>query len=181
MEKIECKFEFQLPIVHRMIFLSFKKRNDHANKISTFAAMAKQKKHTLTFEQTFDFDMVGICSHHSDYRLAWGINQCLTIQLSRCEEDYIVTNKKGEAVSSHSMYEFADEENRLDYFLVKNKMHGNYLIPEKPSVDFFLFLCDNIAIDIEQLMKQLKEVSSILGVFPFEPEDIHSAEYLVFR
>ena len=161
-----------------MITLSFIKRNNQANKISTFARMAKQKKYTLTFEQTFDFDMVGICSHHSDYRLAWGINKCLTIHLSRCEEDYIVTNKKGEAVS---MYEFADEENRLDYFLVKNKMHGNYLIPEKPSIDFFLFLCDNVTIDIEQLTKQLKEVTSVLGVFPFEPEDIDSAEYLVFR
>ena len=113
--------------------------------------------------------------------MAWGINECLTIRLSRCEEDYIVTNKKGEAVSSHSMYEFADEENRLDYFLVKNKMHGNYLIPEKPSIDYFLFLCDNCAIDISELTKQLKVVKSILGVYPFEPEEIDSAEYLVFR
>ncbi|MDG1331822.1 MAG: IPExxxVDY family protein [Crocinitomicaceae bacterium] len=143
--------------------------------------MAKQKKYTLTFEQEFDFDMVGICSHHSDYRLAWGINECLTIKLCRCEEDYVVTNKKGEAVSSHSMYEFADEENRLDYFLVKNKMHGNYLIPEKPSIDYFLFLCDNFAVNISELTKQLKEVKSILGVYPFEPEEIDSAEYLVFR
>lgn len=161
--------------------LSFKECNNQANKISTFALMAKQKKYTLTFEQEFDFDMVGLCSHHSDYRLAWGINECLTIQLSRCEEDYIITNKKGETVSSHSMYEFADEENRLDYFLVKNKIHGNYLIPEKPSIDYFLFLCDNSAVDIEQLTKQLKEVKSILGVFPFDPEEIDSAEYLVFR
>ena len=155
--------------------------NNKVDKLSTFALMAKQKKYTLAFEQTFDFDMVGICSHHSDYRLAWGINECLTIQLSRCEEDYIVTNKKGEAVSSHSMYEFADEENRLDYFLVKNKTHGNYLIPEKPSIDFFLFLCDNCAIEISELTKQLKTVKSVLGVYPFEPEEIDSAEYLVFR
>lgn len=79
------------------------------------------------------------------------------------------------------MYEFADEENRLDYFLVKNKMHGNYLIPEKPSIDFFLFLCDNAAIKIDDLTKQLKSVPSILGVYPFDPEEIDSAEYLVFK
>lgn len=164
-----------------MITLSFKEGNNTVNKISTFAVMAKQKKYTLTFEQTFDFDMIGICSHHSDYRLAWGINQTLAIHLSRCEEDYIVTNKKGEAISAHSMYEFADEENRLDYFLIKNKMLGNYLIPEKPSIDFFLFLCDNAAIEMEDLTKQLKSVSSILGVYPFDPEEIDSAEYLVFK
>jgi hypothetical protein len=143
--------------------------------------MAKQKKHTLAFEQMFDFDMVGICSHHSDYRLAWGINQCLNIQLNRCVEDYVVTNKKGEAVSSHSMYEFFDEENRMDYFLVKNKVQGNYLIPEKPAIDFFLFLCDNTAVEIDDLSKQLKTISSVLGVYPFDPEEIDSAEYLVFR
>ncbi|MFT5860892.1 MAG: hypothetical protein ACI865_003008 [Flavobacteriaceae bacterium] len=143
--------------------------------------MAKPKKHTLTFEQVFNFDMIGISSHHSDYRLAWGINQSLRIRLTKCEEEYVVTNRKGEVVSTHSMYEYEDQENRLDYFMVKNKCQGNFLIPEKPSMDFFLFLCDNYAVDIELLTQGLKEVSSILGVFPFDPEEISSAENLVFN
>lgn len=143
--------------------------------------MARPKKHTLSLDQVYNFDMVGICSHHSDYRLAWGINQTLSIQLCKCEEDYLVTNRKGEMVSSHSMYEFRDEENRLDYFLIKNKHQGKYLIQEKPSIDFFLFLCDNCAIEITELMQQLKTVSSILGVYDFDPEELTSCENLVFN
>lgn len=143
--------------------------------------MAKPKKHTLTFEQVFNFDMIGISSHHSDYRLAWGINQTLRIQLTKCEEEYVITNRKGEVVSTHSMYEYEDLDNRLDYFMVKNKCQGNFLIPEKPSMDFFLFLCDNCAVDIEILTQDLKSVASILGVFPFDPEEISSAENLVFN
>tara|TARA_Y100000385_G_scaffold52919_1_gene50180 strand:+ start:649 stop:1083 length:435 start_codon:yes stop_codon:yes gene_type:complete len=142
--------------------------------------MAKPKKHTLTFEQAFNFDMIGISSHHSDYRLAWGINQILSIHLCKCDEEYAVTNKKGEVVARHSMYEFRDQENRLDYFLVKNKCQGNLLVREKPSMDYFLFLCDNCAIDIDTLTKDLKSVASILGVFPFDPEEINSAQNLVF-
>lgn len=143
--------------------------------------MAKPKKHTLTFEQVFNFDMIGISSHHSDYRLAWGINQTLRIQLTKCEEEYVITNRKGEVVSTHSMYEYEDLDNRLDYVMVKNKCQGNFLIPEKPSMDFFLFLCDNCAVDIEILTQDLKSVASILGVFPFDPEEISSAENLVFN
>ena len=143
--------------------------------------MAKPKKHTLTFEQVFNFDMIGISSHHSDYRLAWGIYQTLRIQLTKCEEEYVITNRKGEVVSTHSMYEYEDLDNRLDYFMVKNKCQGNFLIPEKPSMDFFLFLCDNCAVDIEILTQDLKSVASILGVFPFDPEEISSAENLVFN
>jgi hypothetical protein len=143
--------------------------------------MARKKKHTLTLEQSFEFDMIGVCSHHSDYRLAWGINDKLNLRLTKCEEDYIVVNKKGEPSSSHSMYEFIDEENRLEYFLIKNKQNGKYLIPEKPSIDFFLFLNNNLVIDIEDIVPELREVSSVIGVYPFDPEEIDSAEDLVFN
>ena len=102
--------------------------------------MAKKKKHILTFEEELDFEMIGLCSHHSDYRLAWSINDQVQLHLTKCEEDYIVTNKKGEVVSTHSMYAFEDSVNRLEYYLVKNKHQGQYLIQEKPSVDYFLFL-----------------------------------------
>ena len=91
--------------------------------------MSRKKKHTLTFDQDFEFDMIGVCSHHSDYRLVWGINDGVGLQLTKCDESYIVTNKKGEVISAHSMYEFVDEENRLEYYLIKNKHNGKFLIP----------------------------------------------------
>lgn len=143
--------------------------------------MARKKKHTLTFEQAYDFDMIGVCSHHSDYRLAWGINEIIGLHLTKCGEEYVVTNRKGEEVSSHSMYEFIDEENRLEYYLIKNKHNGRYLIPEKPSIDYFLFLNNNVAVELDELAISLKDVSSILGVYPFDPEELESTGNLVFN
>lgn len=142
--------------------------------------MVKKKKYTLTIDYEIDFDLIGICSHHNDYRLAWNINEKIGLNLAKCDEDYVLTDKKGEAVSSHSMYNFEDEENRLTYYLIKNKHHGKFLIPEKPTIDFFLFLHDNIAIELVELMNNLKSVPSILGVYEFDPIEIGSAENIVF-
>lgn len=142
--------------------------------------MAKKKKHTLELDQELDFDLIGVCSHHSDYRLAWGINEKLGLHLSKCDEDYCVTDKKGHVVSNHSMYEYMDEANRLSYFMIKNKHQGKYLIPEKPGIDFFLFLYDNWAVEVSDLVVELKTVPSILGVYPFDPEEIISAQTIVF-
>ncbi len=142
--------------------------------------MAKKKKYTLELDDDLDFDLVGICSHHSDYRLAWGINQELELQLSKCDEPYCVTDRKGTVVSTHSMYEYTNESDRVVYYLIKNKHQGKYLIPEKPSIDFFLFLCDNWAVEISELVVGLKAVSSILAVYPFDPDELTSAENIVF-
>jgi|LauGreDrversion4_2_1035121.scaffolds.fasta_scaffold05345_5 hypothetical protein len=145
------------------------------------SAVAKTKKHILTFEQEYDFDMLGICSHHNDYRLAWGINEELSIQLKKAEEDYVITNKKGQKISQHSLYEFRDEENLIEYYLIKNKSLGKYLIPEKPAIDYFLFLFENHIWEPEDLLVKLKNISSVLGGFIFDPEEFESTELLVFN
>lgn len=131
--------------------------------------------------ELYDYEIVGICSHHSDYRLAWSINATLHIQLEKAETDFKVSNKKGQLVSSHSMYEFKDEENLIEYYLIKNKQAGKFLIPEKPAVDYFLFLCENYIWDTSDLTKKLKENQSILGVFEFDPEELDSAQFIVFN
>lgn len=142
--------------------------------------MAKKKKYTLELEPEYDFDLIGICSHHSDYRLAWGINEHLGLHLVKCDENFELMNKKGEVVSSHSMYSFQDEENRIDYYLIKNLNQGKYAVPENTSIDYFLFLCNNHAVDPMEVIGQLKEVNSILGAYSFEPEELDSAENFVF-
>lgn len=142
--------------------------------------MGKRKKHILSLEPELDFEMVGICSHHNDYRLAWGINEKLGLMLSKCE-DFAMTDKKGEITSLHSMYEYEDENDRLTYYMIKNKCQGKYLIHEKPTIDYFLFLIDNSAIRIEDLVSNLKTVPSILAAFDFIPEEIPSTENLAFN
>ncbi len=145
--------------------------------------MAKVKKYQLELEDSFDFDIIGISSHHNDYRLAWSLNSELELALELSQEPYIVSsNKKG--VMTHSefpMYEFHDEENLLDYYLIKNKASGKFLITERQSIDFFMFICERGMVDMDEFAIKLRGISSILAVFQFEPEDLDSCEKLVFN
>lgn len=159
--------------------------------------MAKHKKYDLILDQEFDFDMIGISSHHNDYRLAWSINSELGLSLELSKEPYIVSASKkgGGSQTEFNMYEFHDSENHLDYYLIKNKRSAasnsgidqkknegiKFLIPEKQSVDFFLFICERGMVDIDEMIKKLRNVSSILAVFAFEPEEIASSEKLIFN
>ncbi len=131
-------------------------------------------------EQEYNYEMIGICSHHSDYRLAWGINNQLNIQLYKSLNDYTVLNKKGECVSFHSMYHFKDEENLTEYLLIKNKNLGKFLIPENPDIDFFLFLIENHSWKTFELIEQLRNIPTVLATYAYEPEKILSAENLIF-
>lgn len=161
--------------------------------------MAKHKKYELILEQEYDFDMIGISSHHNDYRLAWNINSQLGLSLELSKEPFIVNaSKKGESVLvEFNMYEFQDKENHLNYYLIKNKRNAPskpladadkkksdgqlFLIPEKQSIDFFLFICEKGMVDVDEMTKKLRNVSSILAVFNFDPEELASAEKLVFN
>lgn len=145
--------------------------------------MAKVKKYQLELEEGFDFDIIGISSHHNDYRLAWSINSELDLGLELSNEPYIVSsNKKG--TISHTefpMYEFHDEENHLDYYLIKNKSNGRFLISERQSIDYFMFICERGMVDMDEFAVKLRNVSSVLAVFQFEPEELDSCEKLVFN
>ena len=50
-------------------------------------------KHKLLLEDDYDFDLIGICSSHSDYRLVWGINNAIGTRLAK-EEDFSILEKK---------------------------------------------------------------------------------------
>lgn len=142
--------------------------------------MGKQRKHILTLEYEYDYEMIGICSHHGDYRLVWGINDKLNLQLEKADDDFVAVNKKGQHLSRHSLYEFKDSETLVEHYLIKNKSEGKFLVPEKSEIDYFLFLRENNIDDTADLLLKLKTVSSVLAVFTFNPEEINSTENLVF-
>lgn len=142
--------------------------------------MSKQKRHVLSLETSVDFELIGICSHHSDYRLAWGLNQALRLQLAKCDELFVVTNKKGQVSSEHSYYFWYDGENQIEYYLIRNKNEGKFLIPERNQIDYFLFLRDNVILELEDVLEEVKNINSVMGAYIFEPESLPSAELIVF-
>lgn len=136
-------------------------------------------KHKLLFEDDYDFDLIGICSSHSDYRLCWGINQALGIQLKKGEDYSVLEKKNGEHL--HSFYEFYDEGEHLEYYLIKN-VSNNFqcLIPEKDQIDYFLVIKNNFVKEVDSILADLKEIDSILTAFVFDPGELKSRANLQF-
>tara|TARA_B100000508_G_scaffold137355_1_gene131549 strand:- start:61620 stop:62039 length:420 start_codon:yes stop_codon:yes gene_type:complete len=137
-------------------------------------------KHTLQLEDDFNFDLIGLCSHQSDYRVCWALNEHLDLHMSKSLEPFMVSGKKGEIVSAHSFYEWFDETNAIEYFLIKNKHNSHYLIPEKSQIDYFLVIREAGIIEIDDFLTKVREISSILTAFIFDPSELKSSSKLIF-
>ena len=142
--------------------------------------MSKQKRHVLSLETEVDFELIGICSHHSDYRLAWGLNQELKLALAKMDELFVVTSKKGQTLSQHPYYMWYDEENQVEFYLIKNKNEGKFLIPEKSQIDYFLILRENVLLELEEMVEDVKKINSVMAAYLFDPADLPSAEQIIF-
>ncbi|MNU77427.1 hypothetical protein D3C71_670050 [compost metagenome] len=143
--------------------------------------MSKQKRHVLSLETSVDFELIGICSHHSDYRLAWGINKILELELTKSEEPFVIQSKKGAVVSQHSFHVYLDELDHVEWYLIKNKSEGKFLIPEKNQIDYFLILRENILHELEDIVERVRESNSVMAAYVFEASAIPSAELIIFE
>lgn len=137
-------------------------------------------KYTLSIENDFNFDIFGLCSHEGDYRLCWSINEQMGLCLEKSLEPYMVSGKKGEVISSHSFYEWHDEEECVNYYFIKNKNEGKFLIPEKAQIDFFLVIIESGVIDKDEFLNELKNISCVLTAFNFDPDTLKSANRFLF-
>ncbi len=137
-------------------------------------------KHTLQLEDDLNFDLFGLCSHQRDYRVCWALNDKLNLHLEKSIEPFMVSGKKGEVISSHSFYEWYDELDLRDFYLIQNKCQNQFLIPEKAQIDYFLVVKEAGLVEIDDLLTQLKEISCILTAFYFDPNELRSSNKLIF-
>ena len=132
----------------------------------------------LSLEEDYDFNLIGISCHTKDYRLCWEINKSLKIDLIRVED--LEISKKGEA-NSFSFYEFIDEENYIEYFLINNISNNGYLIAEQKKVDFFLMLKGNTSTNqVKDFIAKINSLSLVLTSFSIDPNQLKSKQNLLF-
>jgi len=137
-------------------------------------------KYTLSLEDDFNFDLIGLCSHQGDYRVCWSINEKMGLQLKKSIEPFMVSGKNGVINSSHSLYEWEDEIESVFYYLIQNKGNGKFLVPEKSQIDFFLVIQEAGVVEVDKLITQLKGISSILTAISFDPYELKSANKFIF-
>ncbi|MGB0881744.1 MAG: IPExxxVDY family protein [Vicingaceae bacterium] len=132
----------------------------------------------LTLDEDYDFTLIGISCHSKDYRLCWEINKALGIDLTRTQD--LEIRKKGE-VNSHSFYEFIDDDNYLEYYLISNRGSNGFLIPEQKSVDFFIMAKGNISDNhTRDTISKINALSLVLTSFSINPDTLKSKQNLLF-
>lgn len=135
-------------------------------------------KIVLSLDEDYDFDLFGISCHTKDYRLCWELNNKLGIDLRRAE-DLII--KKKELISNYSFYEYLDEDNHLDYFLIANRCSNGFLLPEKKTTDFILMVKgifnDNYK---AKILDRINSISLILTSFQLNVDELKSKQNLLF-
>ena len=149
----------------------------------------------LTFDLEDDYSLIGIHSTEEDYRLAYLLNNYLKIKLARYK--YNLDFKNSTAI--FPLFEYKDEENDVNYYLINNKytelvdnqykeglFGGNYsttsyLIPEKKKIDFLLKIesCNNEDF-IQNLVSNLNKINQIITSYSIELISLKSKENLIF-
>ncbi|MBL4668671.1 MAG: IPExxxVDY family protein [Flavobacteriales bacterium] len=135
-------------------------------------------KLTLSFEEDYDFTLIGISCHTKDYRLCWELNRSLHIDLIRITD--LEINKKN-TTSSFSFYEFIDDTNYLDFYLISNLCNSGYLVSEQKKVDFFLMIKGNTdEYQTKDFIDKINSLSLVLTSFKINPESLKSKQNLLF-
>ena len=135
-------------------------------------------KLVLTFEEDYDFSLIGISCHSKDYRLCWELNKALSIDMIRTADLEI---SKKDKISSFSFYEFIDDANYLEYFLISNLGKSGCLISEHKKVDFFLMVRGNTSEShTKDIIGKINSLSLVLTSFNIDPNQLKSKQNLLF-
>jgi hypothetical protein len=159
--------------------------------------MAIHKLQLEDFDQV-DYNLIAIHTSLEDYRLAFKINQQLTISLSKndCEIPIEVNKKK----ASFSRFTFDDEEKMMLWDLIQNKQeielpvqttavnlfdNNNMttqiaLVSELKKVDYFLKIEHDDQVKIKDIINKLNKIDSISTVYEVNANEIKSKNNLIF-
>jgi hypothetical protein len=166
--------------------------------------MTKPKKNLkieYSFENEFDFTLIGISCHQKQFKLCWAINKYTPLKFIRIE-DFKLETEKQPSYFSQSCFE--DREKETNYFLIENKgiqyapnekqeptLFANdkkqqdaitiYLINEKKQFDYLMLIKPFISSnEIEELLKKIKNIDFIISANVLEIQSINARYNLLF-
>lgn len=139
--------------------------------------MAKKKNIMLDWDddESFPFQIFGICCHQPNYRVAFEINGLMDLHFKQSDCDFQSEQKKLRGCS-FPMFEHRQENASL--FLIQNKHLGKILMSEKPSVDFWLFSHEILDWPPTETVRKLQSIPIFLASFYFSAEDLPSTQYI---
>ncbi len=82
--------------------------------------------------------MFGVVSSEKPHRFAWLLNNALHLNLKR-QDDIPFVGKESQE-SNFPRFDYHDELNRLQYYLLGNKDESQCILPELKHVDYILLI-----------------------------------------
>ena len=157
----------------------------------------------LTMEELYvdEFQLIAIHTSLEDYRLAYFLNQSLSIKLKKCEDDLQVKSKKGE--SNFSRFEYENDDLCHTWNLIENKINisnvvvdlvddlfssnqnlfttNTFLLPEFKNVDFLLKINQDLTINLmPNYISKINAIEKVSLVYVIENYKIKTKNNLIF-
>lgn len=161
-------------------------------------------KHTLEIEYDYDFVLIGISSHEKDYRFCWALNNKLKLELVK-QDSLEIKGKKQTTPSYFSFFTFDDEDQYMEYSVIANlseskslafkegtlfgteaspgsdQSENEFLIPEHKQMNYFFVIRGEMENEeVEELMKQIREIDNVLTTIRIDANSLRSKQNLIF-
>jgi hypothetical protein len=117
----------------------------------------KTEKLHISFDDIFDFKLIGISCAEKDYRLCWAINQALNIDLVRMSNDGIASRTH---LVDFPFFEFSDEETGRIFRLLANRFENKILMKELKTIDY-LFLIQGEDANLHNITTRLGNIEFV--------------------
>ena len=140
------------------------------------------KKQILSFDYDYNYQIVGICCHLKNYKLAYFINKALSLNLIK-QEDFTFSFVDA-LKSAFSFYKHNLEENQLNIYLVQNRSsEGGVLIPEYKQADYVFIVENEENFNEESLeyLTKIKNISLVLTAFNIDYKSLKYKDILIFE
>jgi hypothetical protein len=159
--------------------------------------MAIHKLHLEDFDEV-DYDLIAIHTSLEDYRLAFKLNQNLSISLCKNEAEIPIEVK--EKVAHFSRFTFEDDEQMIVWDLIQNKQEieipvqsatanlfqNNYittqvsLVSELKKVDYFLKIEHDAKGKVKDIINRINKIDAVSTVYEVNATKIKSKNNLIF-
>ena len=125
-------------------------------------------QHTLEWDYTPDYELLGLSAAVGCHRLAWSMNRAFGWAL-QCDQDVVVSQGKKEDTVHPSM-RFVDEEAGVSITLVLNRVPEGMLAKGASGLDYLVMVNHHemAAHEVIAILRRLPEVSFVTVLDPEE-------------
>ena len=135
------------------------------------------KKKIIKLSVNRQFQLIGIVTNLSSYKLSWLINTNIGFKLTQ-HHDIIVESKN--ETQNFPSYVFEDISG-VTYNLISNKTDNCILIKKLKNIDFFIKIEPSLSDNKKNnLIEKLKNINNITSVLEIDTKNLSSPDYKIF-